>query len=171
MGKGLILFFMPQRKNVAEKPLFSPKFQERKHGCFNMVLSFKYTTIKHRDGTISKVPLIPITILGKERVFANALVDSGSDMCAISKFTAKVLGLPITRQQETAFGIGGKVESCQSEMLITFGRESEKYIFRTTVKVILSDEDIPIILGQESFFDKFIISFNKRENTFSLKKT
>ena len=141
-----------------------------KLGYFKMVLYFKYTTIKHTDETTSKVPLIPIIISGKENVFAHGLLDSGSDMCAISKAAAKVLSLPLDKQPEAAFGIGGKVESVQSEMLITLGREGEKHTFSVPVRIILGDEDIPVILGQEGFFDKFLITFNKSQNTFSLKK-
>ncbi len=135
-----------------------------------MTLHFRYKSLKHSDGTISKVPLVPIKVIGKETLILYGLVDSGSDMCAVSKRVAELLGLSLSGKKEISFGVGGKAESVQSRMIVTIKQGNERHRLNLPVKIILSNHDFPVILGQEGFFDKFIIKFNKGENKFSLKK-
>ncbi len=132
-----------------------------------MTIYLQYTPLLHSDGTISKVPLVPIEIMGKEIFYASGLVDSGADMCAISKPTAEILGLSLAGDKETGLGVGGKTESVQTQITM---RVASKYTFLVPIKIILSDEDFPMLLGQKGFFDKFIIKFNKHKEKFSLKR-
>jgi len=135
-----------------------------------MALHFRYTPIKQSDGTTSEIPIIPITILQTEHFFAHALIDSGADMCAMFKPTAELMGIPLDGRREKSRGIGGLVETIHTELAIKIEQGKEKYIFRMPFKIILVDEELPILLGQEGFFDKFIIKFNKKKNKFSLKR-
>ena len=135
-----------------------------------MTFHFKYKTIAHPDGTVAKVPLIPITLLGKEVIFTSGVVDSGSDTCALSRSMAEKLGLPLTGEKEVARGIGGMVESVQSQSLISIQQGKQRSQFNVPINVIMKPSDFPVLLGQIGFFDKLIIKFNKRKNKFSLKR-
>lgn len=135
-----------------------------------MVLRYKYVTVSHPDGTWSTVPLIPITLIGKEIITAYGVVDSGADACAIPLRLAELLGLPLTGTRERSSGIGGSLESVQSKVVINLKQDRERYTFTLPVNIILTRHTFPMLLGQEDFFDKFIIKFNKRKGKFSLKK-
>ena len=135
-----------------------------------MTLHFKYRTLSHNDGTNSKVPIIPITLIGKEIIITSGIVDSGADSCAISKNMAEKLNLPLLGTKEVTRGIGGSVESIQSRVIISVRQGNEAYRFNIPINIILKSHDFPVLLGQEGFFDKFIITFDRKEEKFSLKK-
>ncbi|MEK6974546.1 MAG: hypothetical protein AABW41_04905 [Nanoarchaeota archaeon] len=134
-----------------------------------MTISFKYKTVKRPDGTEVKTPSIPILLSAKEKFETIALLDSGADISAIPKSIAEILGLNLSSKTSYAYGIGGKVESVETNMNITVEKGHEKYIFYIPVKVILGDYDFPILLGRAGFFDKFIISFDQANEKVSLK--
>ena len=43
-------------------------------------MSFRYKSVKRPDGTLSKCPMIPITLVAKEKFAVMALIDSGADV-------------------------------------------------------------------------------------------
>ena len=123
------------------------------------------------DGTDSKTPSIPITLIGSSLKFESiALVDSGADISAMPKDIAEILGLDLSGQHDFAFGIGGKVESVDSKINISVEKGHEHYSLTIPVKVILGDYSFPILLGREGFFDEFVVSFHQKEQKVSLKK-
>jgi hypothetical protein len=79
--------------------------------------------------------------------------------------------LDLTGEKEETRGIGGKVPAVQSKLTIELGKPHEGYTYDLPVKVILdgADEEIPILLGRAGFFDKFIITFNQKEERVILK--
>ncbi|MEK6859728.1 MAG: hypothetical protein AABX54_02835 [Nanoarchaeota archaeon] len=136
-----------------------------------MTISFKYKTVKRPDGTNSKTPSIPITLLGTSTRFDSiALIDSGADISAISKDIAEILGINLDGEITSAFGIGGKVDSIESKINIVVEKGHEHYIIEIPVKIILGEYDFPILLGREGFFDNFVISFYQKDQRISLKK-
>jgi hypothetical protein len=135
-----------------------------------MTLTFRYKAVKRPDGTISRTPSIPIVLVGNEIIPSQGLLDSGSDISAISKDLAELLGLKLDGPREPAFGIGGKVDSVQTSIAILIQQGHEKYKFNVPVKVILGPYDFPVLLGRTGFFDKFIISFDQAGEKVSLKR-
>ena len=136
-----------------------------------MTLNFRYKIIKRPDGTESKTPSIPITLIGTSTRFDSiALIDSGADISAIPKDIAELLGININKEITQAFGIGGKVDSVESKMNIIVEKGHEHYPLELPVKIILGEYDFPILLGREGFFDNFIISFYQEDKKVSLKK-
>ena len=111
--------------------------------------------------------IIPIT-----RILYIALIDSGADISVIPKDVAEALGLDMTGKKEEARGTGGKVPAIQTKVIIELGRPHEQYALEIPVKIIMQDgdEEIPILLGRAGFFDKFIITFNQKEERVILKK-
>ncbi len=57
-------------------------------------------------------------------------------------------------------------------MNLEVGKPHEQYNFTLPVKVILEDGDkeMPVLPGRKGFFDKFIITFNQKEEKVILKK-
>ncbi len=135
-----------------------------------MVLEFKYRSFPQKDGTFSKVPMIPITLIGNEIILTSGIVDSGAADCAISKNLAQQLNLSFSGKREISRGVGGMVESVQSRVIISFRQGNEAYRFAIPVSIILKPNDFPFLLGQEGFFDKFMITFDRKEESFWLKK-
>ncbi len=135
-----------------------------------MVLRYCYVTVPHADGTTSRVPLIPITLIGKVPVTVYAVVDSGADACALPLRLAELLGLPLTGEKERSFGIGGFIESVESTVVVALQQGRERHQFTIPMSIMLSHHTFPVLLGQKGFFDKFIIKFNNRKNKFSLKR-
>ena len=99
-------------------------------------------------------------------------MDSGADNSVVPKDVAELLELDLNKPKEEARGIGGKVPSVQTSMNIELKRSHEAYSFRIPVKVILKDEidEMPILLGRAGFFDKFIVTFNQKEERIILKR-
>ena len=126
--------------------------------------------MKRPDGTDVKTPSIPIILEGKEIISSIGLVDSGADISAISKDFADILGLDLTGKIEPAYGIGGKVDSVETMVNITIEKGHEKYSFNIPIKVILGNYDFPVLLGRAGFFDKFVISFDQKNERISFKK-
>ena len=123
------------------------------------------------DGTEVKSPSIPITLVGKSMKFdAVALLDSGADVSAIPKDIAELLGLDISGKVESAYGIGGKVDSVETSMSLIIEKGHEHYVFDIPVKVILDSYEFPVLLGRAGFFDKFVVSFDQKNEKIFLKK-
>ena len=135
-----------------------------------MTILFRYKTVKRPDGTEVKTPSIPILLSGKEKFETIALLDSGADISAIPKDVAELLGLDLSGQKNSAYGIGGKVEAVDTQMKITIEKGHEHYTFQIPVKVILGEYDFPILLGRAGFFNNFIITFDQVEEKVSLKR-
>ena len=134
-----------------------------------MTLNFKYKVVTRPNGTTSKTPSIPIILSGKERFETMGLLDSGADVSAIPQAVAEILGLDLNGKKEHADGIGGRVECIETKIIMMLEKGHEHYSFTIPVKVILGDYDFPILLGRTGFFNKFIISFNEKDEKVTLK--
>ena len=136
-----------------------------------MTLTFKYKTIKRSDNTETRTPSIPITLIGKSIRFNTlSLIDSGADISVIPKDVAELLGLDLNKEKDSAYGIGGRVESIETNINITIEKGHESYNLQMPIKVILGNYDFPILLGREGFFEEFVISFYQGERKVTLKK-
>ncbi len=137
-----------------------------------MTLNFRYKRVQRPNGIEVKTPSIPLTLRGNGGKYDFiALLDSGADMSAIPRAVAELLGIPLDGEKEEALGIGGVVSAVHTTIHIEFGKAHERYAFTIPVKVILSDQDFPILLGRAGFFDQFSITFQQREERVMLKKT
>jgi len=135
-----------------------------------MTIIFKYKPVKRPDGTEVRTPSIPILLNGRESFRSFALLDSGADISAMPKAVAELLGLNLNGEITKAYGIGGEVDSVETNVNITVEKGHEHYTFQIPVKVILGDYDFPLLLGRVGFFDKFVISFDQGQEKISLKK-
>jgi hypothetical protein len=135
-----------------------------------MTITFHYKKVRRPDGSEIRTPSIYLLMHGEETIETVALVDSGADVSAMPQEFAEALGLDFSGKKAPAFGIGGKVDTVETEVRITVAKGHEKYSFWIPVKVIMGSYDLPILLGRAGFFEHFVISFNEKRQTISLKR-
>jgi len=143
-----------------------------------MVMHFKYKQVARPDGTLVKIPSIPITLIGETSIDVIALVDSGADISVISgadisvipKEMGELLGLDLSGRKDFAYGIGGKVKTVEVKVGVVVEKGHERYSFRMPLKVVLDKYDFPPLLGRKGFFNEFVITINEEKERISLKK-
>ncbi|OGW76716.1 MAG: hypothetical protein A3J52_03605 [Omnitrophica bacterium RIFCSPHIGHO2_02_FULL_49_9] len=104
----------------------------------------------------------------KQKLFA--LIDSGADACLFPKGIADILGVKIKEGQRIDFsGIGGtKTPFYFHEVDILFGeyQVKSKVGFSTQENIGVSG-----ILGQQGFFEHFIVSYHHKDRYVEIKKS
>ncbi|OGC85274.1 hypothetical protein A3F55_00720 [Candidatus Adlerbacteria bacterium RIFCSPHIGHO2_12_FULL_53_18] len=133
---------------------------------------YDYTSRFHR---ISKTtfyrPLVDIEVSaesGAETV--SALIDSGTEVTVMSSEIATLLGIsPKGKKSGTVSGFGDKQGFIAQVGIVV--PEFPKEVLTTNVIFvdgISSDFPFDILLGQEDFFRRFLIRFEKHRNKFFL---
>ena len=138
-----------------------------------MTLSFRYKAVKRPNNKEIKSPSIPITLSGEGGKYRFiALLDSGADISVVPQEVAELLGLDLSGKREEARGIGGIVPAVQTNINLEVEKGHESYSMNIPVKVLLvsSLEELPVLLGRAGFFDKFVVTFNQRQEKILLKK-
>ena len=133
-------------------------------------MHFKYKQVARPDGTLVKIPSIPITLIGETSIDVIALVDSGADISVIPKEMGELLGLDLSGREDFAYGIGGKVKTVEVKVGVVVEKGHERYSFRMPLKVVLDKYDFPPLLGRKGFFNEFVITINEEKERISLKK-
>jgi len=97
-----------------------------------------------------------------------ALVDSGSEYCLFPKDIADLLGINVTAGPRLLItGIGNsKINFFFHEIEILL----DKYYIKTKVGFATSGIGTSGLLGQQGFFEHFLVSFNYRNNYIEFKK-
>ena len=133
-------------------------------------MKFKYTATMAPDtkGRYVKRPLIELEILGKDvSVKAFGLIDSGADTTLMNIEYAKRIGIVWGDGRVKSFvGISGPSEPCQLGVVPI----KVKY-FDEPIDLAVAFIDSPavdILLGQEDFFERFRIKFEKDHDVFEL---
>lgn len=135
-----------------------------------MSFFFRYKPVVLKSGAIIHRPMIPFVAIGKERFNFFGMLDSGSDNTIIPIEIADALEIEFVGENEL-LGITRKpVVVKEGKMGIRFGRGNEFYEFQVPVLVPIVEEDIPIIIGREGFFNHFKITFNESERKIEFKK-
>jgi len=138
-----------------------------------MAITFRYVHVPRKDGTLRKAPFIPIyanTLDGKT-IRIIALLDSGADTTVVPKEIAELLGLKELQKEMDTGGIGGKVKVKESRMQFWLDGQHEKHQMNIPVLIMQDiNEDMPVILGRQGFFENFDIIFRQNEEKITLKK-
>ena len=114
-------------------------------------------------------PLITVVLRyqdKKQKLFT--LVDSGADVCLFPKDVADILGIDIKNGAMvfiTGIG-GGQIPFYFHEVEILLG----EYQVKTKVGFSNSHIGVSGILGQQGFFDNFIVSFDYRNRFIEITK-
>jgi len=99
-----------------------------------------------------------------------ALIDSGADITVIPRGLADFLCLDLKGKTNISNGIGGEVKVKDTKVTIQISKGHERYNFRIPIQVIMGPDEVPPLLGRNNFFDKFIISFDNRNERITLKR-
>ena len=114
-------------------------------------------------------PLIKVVLRyqqRKHRIFA--LVDSGADFCLFPKDVADILGIQVrTGDSFLVTGIGGgRIPFFFHDIEILL----DKHCIKTKVGFAASSIGTAGLLGQQGFFEHFVVTFDYTNNYVELKK-
>ena len=133
-------------------------------------MKFKYLVdlnSKTTTGRLKKRPVVEVTLSknGKSRDFF-AVIDSGADVTTMSTQVAEILGIDWKNcRRGNLLGISGITQnSYYDELDITVKTLDDMF----TIPVVFTEAIIPILLGQEGFFDRYRIKFEKDHDTFEI---
>ncbi len=111
-------------------------------------------------------PIIPVTLsFQKKKADTSALIDSGATVSIFKDDIAELLEIKIEKGEEIFLGgVGGRIKG---------------YIHKLKVEIAGRKFSIPIVfsyeylvslnlLGRDSFFDKFLITFNEKDKQMQL---
>lgn len=104
----------------------------------------------------SALPLIPVILAGKEETYA--LVDSGASLSLFEAWVAERIGIEVEKGKKRFLtGIGGRVLAYEHlvPMKVAEVEFNCRIAFTRELKVSLN------LLGQDNFFDKFNIAFDR----------
>jgi hypothetical protein len=121
-------------------------------------------------------PKMPLILLSIRTVFGiwmpiHALIDSGADVTMIPHTLAKILGLPILSDSFIAEGIGGNTKVRKSRIQCRIKKKNKIYTIHPPVLILDKKHDgLPLILGRDTFFTNFQITFKHNEKRIMLKR-
>ncbi|MDO8624439.1 MAG: retropepsin-like aspartic protease [bacterium] len=135
-------------------------------------MKFKYLIdlqSKTTDGRAKKRPVIEISLEagGVKRGFF-AVIDSGADVTTMSVQVAEILGVDWrTLPSGNLLGISGIAQrSYHGRVKLTVSALDDTF----EIPVVFTEANLPILLGQEGFFDRYRIKFEKDHDTFEITK-
>lgn len=118
-------------------------------------------------GRYTKRPIIEIEISrgGHGRKFL-ALIDSGADQITMPAAIADALGIDRSAcRPRTMMGITmERTEGFVAPVVI----KVQHHVEPITVPAVFIDTDVPVLLGQEGFFDRYRIKFEKDHDRFEI---
>lgn len=124
-------------------------------------MNFSYTTLPG-DLLGTKRPLIPVSFTHKNKATLPilCLVDSGADYSYLALEIAELLGINLSKSKpQTSFGINGSAFICfPSEITMELGNIKLKIPVHFSSQLT---KEFPCILGQEGFFDKARLVFER----------
>jgi len=127
------------------------------------------TNIGH-DGIFLSMPQMFVSVSGKDGSrTVSALLDSGAAVSVADIGIAKSIGAVLDKKKGISFGgitAGAKEPAYPARVKIKV--EGFKEI-TTTVYFAKISKAYTLILGQEGFFDRFTITFQKKKDTFEIK--
>ena len=140
-------------------------------------MKFKYVRFRGQNSkgvttTVTR-PIIPIAIKYKEKeIKTYALVDSGADDCIFSSEIASELGIILGRGERKTVGgvIDGVTKPYYIHENITINIGGWDYKTKIGFMKDLSKSMGVGILGQEGFFDKFVIKFDRTKEVVDIKE-
>lgn len=134
-------------------------------------MKFKYwtTTVTNSKGRLIKRPILEleITVSGGGSLKVLGLIDSGADMTTLNIQYAQALGIDLSKaKKKELIGIGKGRETVYESVFLFkikhLGIEME------VPASYIDSPNVDILLGQEGFFDKLRIKFEKDHDTFEI---
>jgi hypothetical protein len=133
-------------------------------------MKYKYRVVSgayDTAGRYTKRPVVEVEISrgGPGRKFL-ALVDSGADQITMPATIAEALGIDraACRPRDVVGITMERVEGFVAPVMIRV----QHHVEPITASVVFIDTDVPVLLGQEAFFDRYRIKFEKDHDTFEI---
>jgi hypothetical protein len=133
-------------------------------------MKYRYTVASgaiDTRGRYTKRPVVEVELSaqGRSRKFL-ALIDSGADQVTMSAAIAEVLGIDrATCPRRSLMGVTmQRIEGFVAPLQIRVQHQTAAI----TAPVVFIDTDVPVLLGQEAFFDRYRIKFEKDHDTFEI---
>jgi hypothetical protein len=133
---------------------------------------YDYTSRTHRRGKPLYRPLLDVEVSGAAQTETfTALVDSGSETTVISEEIALILGITPAGKRTVKIAGFGERPGFIAQVNIVVPEFRENVLTTDVVFVHGVSHDFPfdILLGQDDFFRRFHIRFEKNMNKFYLK--
>lgn len=134
-------------------------------------MKYKYTSFFPPDRTLKwiKRPMILIEVFGPNGSNKfSALIDSGADCSLFNVEIAEMLDLDLSKGRSVDFaGISGKITGYRLENIQIKIEDFDKPI-KIPVCFVRS-KTVGLLLGEEGFFDKYRIKFEKDHDAFEIK--
>lgn len=119
-------------------------------------------------------PYIPVLIQYKKgSETALALLDSGADFTLIPRYIASNVGLSLKpNKMQPISGVGGSINVYKTQATLVFCIEDMPEITLKSVPVMVPEQSDfrYTLLGRDSIFKEFIISFNEYEKKVIFEK-
>ena len=136
-------------------------------------MKFEYLTVANSrttKGALKKRPMIEIFLSTRDKTREYlALIDSGADVSMMSTEIADTLGVDWKScKRSTTMGISGR---SQTSYLGSLDVAVKSFGEAITLPVLFTEADIPILLGQEGFFDQYRIRFEKDHDVYEIVKS
>lgn len=129
-------------------------------------MKFRYA----KYGPVSR-PIVPVKLKhGSTEIGYHVLVDSGSDLCFFDSEIGEALGINVKNgKPREIFGVGGKASIyylCEVEIIVG----GWSYKIEAGFMPNVAGRTIPYgLVGQEGFFDKFVVKFNLIKEEIEIK--
>jgi Aspartyl protease len=124
-------------------------------------------TDRKNPGSYTYRPSLNVEVSGPtDSGIFTGLVDSGTEITMIDSQVAEFLGIDRTKcRPATASGVGGTRPAFIAQVSLKI----EKFNEVLTCGVLFVDNlDFDLILGQQDFFNRFLVKFEKAKNRFYL---
>ena len=137
-----------------------------------MKFDYTATLVKDTRGKTIKRPMLELELLnekGESVLTALALIDSGADTTMVNKQYAIPLGVDLTNATEVdVIGIAnGKVSTRTATLRFKIKQTEDELVIPANY---VYSNNVDILLGEEIFFDKYKIKFEKDHETFEITK-
>ena len=118
-------------------------------------------------GRYTKRPIVEVEIScgGPGRKFL-ALIDSGADQITMPSAIAEALGIDrASCRPRSMMGITmQRTQGFIAQVMIRV----QNHVKPITVPAVFIDTDVPVLLGQEGFFDRYRVKFEKDHDAFEI---
>ncbi|MFH1668323.1 MAG: aspartyl protease family protein [Candidatus Woesearchaeota archaeon] len=143
-----------------------------------MTLTYKFKKEKLENGLYATRPRIMVTLVGPDgSLDIPALLDSGCDITVIPEGIARALSIEMDGKRNKLFAHRESSDTISSKVNIIFQGKVERQSVRLNNVPILVcleekgiDEESDIVLGVDTIFDHFDITFKKSQNKIIMKE-
>lgn len=133
-------------------------------------IKYKYTCRYSSTGVcICSDPYVDVDLLHNgKKLTVTGMIDSGCGITHANSDIADFFGIDLTKCSN--INVGGATGSEVGQITNIFMQLKDNGDSFETPIIFTRGLPVPLLLGQDNFFEKFDIKFEKRNNTFELKR-